>query len=661
MKPKYWLVLGAVAISSLELVACSSDFSDCSASRSCAAGAGGSAGSSGASAASGTAGESGREEEPASEPPEAAAGEAGQGGGGGVTPDAEPALLGRCSVKGELACAGHAGDERLVCDGAVWQAGTTCGAGKLCDSTSGQCLKVVEECEAAEPGASVCRGDVPLTCGVDLVSAEEGEECEGLCKDGVCQAPKCGDGKKQTGEDCEISGENASSTCVKCKDPKCGDNVVTGEEQCDIGDAVPGDGCSATCKIEPYALALGEAVTCALSFTGVVKCWGENSKGTLGTGAVGDQGDDNDEEGREKPSKLPPVNFGAGRKAKAISAGGSVVCAILDNDDLKCWGSNEFGQLGQGPGKDKSPVGLKPDEVQKLPPIQLGTGLKAKAVSVGATHVCAILSDDSLKCWGSGQSGQLGQESDIDYPNPPSDPVNFKGKAVTAVSAGMANITCAQLGSITKCWGDAGYLSIARDPEQPTLSAIGDNFDEIVNLAPMNFGHGHIAKSVVAGGITCGILEDSLLRCWGPAFSGNAGSGNGQVGYTPDELVNLPFAPLGKPVESVAVGYVHTCALLEGGAVKCWGANPDGRLGTGDDVNWGKTADLHDLPALDFGGRSARHVYAGFDHTCAILDDGSVRCWGANEHGQLGLGSRYSLGNKPRQLASKDTLVDLTF
>src|SRR6185503_9605546 len=96
---------------------------------------------------------------------------------------------------------------------------------------------------------------------------------------------------------------------------------------------------------------------------------------------------------------LKTINLGTGRTAKVLRGGSSHACAILDNDQIKCWGSNSSGgQLGTG---DRANRGTNVVEMgDNLPQVDLGTGRRAKAVAVGVRHTCAILDTDQVKCWG---------------------------------------------------------------------------------------------------------------------------------------------------------------------------------------------------------------------------------------------------------------------
>src|SRR5690606_20438424 len=105
------------------------------------------------------------------------------------------------------------------------------------------------------------------------------------------------------------------------------------------------------------------------------------------------------------------------------------------------------------------------------------------------------------------------------------------------------------------------------------------------------------------------------------------------------------------PARQLAVGRDHTCALLQSGLVQCWGRNDFGQLG------YGTTEHLGDAePVTSFGyatlGDTATHIAAGGDHTCALLESGALRCWGRNDFGQLGHGHTDSIGDDENVFAA---------
>ena len=375
------------------------------------------------------------------------------------------------------------------------------------------------------------------------------------------------------------------------------------------------------------SIVAGSRNTFAIMDDDSVMCWGRNQIGALGVGSSGGK------------SYVPvgPIDLGAGRTAKMVSAGGSHTCAILDDDTLKCWGYNGYGNLGYGDTTDRS----SPEATLV---VNLGNGRTAKMVSAGESHTCAILDDDTLKCWGDNNYGQLGYGDTTRRTSPEATLVVNLGSGRTAkmVSAGDSH-TCAVLDDDTlKCWGGNGYGQLGYGD---TTQRTSPEATLVVAL-----GSGHKAKMVSAGyRHTCAILDDDTLKCWGR-------NGDGQLGYGDTTQRTSPEATLvvalgsGRTAKMVSAGESHTCAVLDDDTLKCWGANGDGQLGIGG---------LTSSNSVDFGsGRTVRSASAGDYHTCAVLSDGSTWCWGHNGDGQVGEGSitsRFYLPSEVRFSSSSST------
>jgi E3 ubiquitin-protein ligase HERC3 len=178
------------------------------------------------------------------------------------------------------------------------------------------------------------------------------------------------------------------------------------------------------------------------------------------------------------------------------------------------------------------------------------------------------------------------------------------------------------------------------------------------NLPAVDLGTGRTAQALAAGyNHTCALLDDGTVKCWGWNYTGQLGLGDtSDRGDAPLEMGDdLPAVDLGtgRTAQALAAGYLHTCALLDDGTVKCWGRNNSGQLGLGDTGDRGQVIGEmgDDLPAVDLGtGRTAQALAAGEFHTCALLDDGTVKCWGRNGYGQLGLGDTSDRGDEPVEM-----------
>ncbi len=323
------------------------------------------------------------------------------------------------------------------------------------------------------------------------------------------------------------------------------------------------------------------------------------------------------------------VDLGPGRKALSVSANEKHACAILDDGNLKCWGFNNYGQLGIGS-----------QTLQNSPQlVDLGLGRTAVSVSLGRFHTCAILDGGTLKCWGHNYEGQLGigSTSGIFVGLALPQTVNLgTGKTAVTVSLGEEH-TCANLddGSL-KCWGrnDYGQLGVG--------STIGQTTPQLVDL-----GVGRTALSVILGSFhTCAILDDGMMKCWGYHGSGRLGVGSANTNQETPQSVNLG---VGRTAIYAGLGSEHTCANLDDGSLKCWGVNNYGQLGIGSTTNQ-ETPQLVDLGL----GRTALSVSLGEEHTCAILDDGSLKCWGQNTYGQFN--SDLTRVRNPKEIGIKSSV-----
>ena len=360
-----------------------------------------------------------------------------------------------------------------------------------------------------------------------------------------------------------------------------------------------------------------DASACALFEGGKAKCWGYNESGQLGVGDLLTRGDDDNEMG----ASLPFVDLGSGLTAKQIAVAASHSCAILNNDGLKCWGGHYQGELGIG----ANALGSKFASPSTLSTLSLGSERTALQVATGYFHTCVLLDDKSIKCWGRNNSGQLGYGDNSNRYAPEATATVNLGESKTAkqVVAGE-QFTCAILNDDTvKCWG-----SDARGQLGDGQSGGSQNEPHASNT--VNLGQG--AKFLAASWeYVCAILNDNSLKCWGINDYGQLGRGGGNSA-TPQSV------SLGQntTVVDVAMGRQHTCVILNDNTVKCWGRNNSGQLGYGNTTN----TNTPPSATVDLGqGRTARSLSMGWFHSCALLDDYTVKCWGQHSLGSLGTGS----------------------
>lgn len=445
-----------------------------------------------------------------------------------------------------------------------------------------------------------------------------------------------------------------------------GDREERGDNLGELGDALPaidlGTGRTA------LQVAAGWGFSCVLLDNGQVKCWG-GFPCALGLEGPGDVGDAPGELG----DNLPAVNLGTGRTATAIAAGPVRACAVLDNGWLKCWGGNNWGDLGYG---DLLARGCAPGEMgDHLPPIDLGTGRTARQISLGEEFSCALLDDDSIKCWGANWGGVLGQGDNVFRGAAPGEmgdalpPIDLgAGRTAQAVVAGDSH-ACALLDDASvKCWGSNydGQLGIGDDQDRG--SSPGQMGDA---LPTVDLGLNRTARELsLSVDISCALLDDTALRCFGSGRHGALGLGHlddlgDEPGEMGDSLPALDLGP-GRSARALATGYgtsypddSFSCAIVDDGSVRCWGSG-NGPLGRGGQNTGDEPGELGSaLAPIDLGaGQAASALCAGSYWTCALLASGQVKCWGGN-FATLGQGHGNDVGNNPGELGDSLLPVDL--
>lgn len=427
----------------------------------------------------------------------------------------------------------------------------------------------------------------------------------------------------------------------------------TAGETSSAGDSNAGAGGmpSEPLPISVTQLAVGSAHACALFSNGSVKCWGSGFRGELGYGNQNNVGDD------ELLSSIPAVSLTTAPDvvAVALAAGDRHTCAILSDGTVKCWGANYNGQLGYGHtrniGDNELPSSVDPVSITTTP------GLKPVALAAKLDHTCALLSDGSVKCWGANRDGQLGygNTTNIGDDELPSSvgPVSITttpGVTTVALSASYGHV-CALLSDNTvRCWGEAGLGSLGYG----NADDIGD--DELpssVGALSLTTTPGVKVVGITGGDFhNCAWFSDGSARCWGFNNRGQLGYGN-TADIGDDELPSSvgPLAITSSPgvtVIGMAAAIYHTCALLSDGSVKCWGYNDQGApgypgAGTIGDNELPST--IAPVSVTTTPGLTVTRIAAGGDNTCVILSNGSAKCWGYNGLGELAHANKENIGD----------------
>lgn len=342
----------------------------------------------------------------------------------------------------------------------------------------------------------------------------------------------------------------------------------------------------------------GKGHICVLTTSNAVQCWGKNNYGQVGNGIT-------------QTSQYPPMFVdGLEGEIKSIHAGDYSTCALMSSGSLQCWG---LGLLNGPPDE-----GWEINHEYITHPVTVSAfGSDIASFSIGLP-ICAISKGGGIKCIGNLGSlgdGSIGQSTvptqvtglisgtaglDIGWDDQPYSPYN-------------ASHVCALVGDAVKCWGQNMYGQIGD----------GTTTSHATPTTVINSG----VQGIYAGGMqTCAVLQTGEVQCWGRDLI------NTSIYYT----LPITVSGLNGNVSKLAVGNFHVCALYTSGAVNCWGSGVWGQLGNGMD-GLGASSTVPITPTgLDSG---VIDIAAGYGHSCAILSDHTVRCWGSNPNGELGTGN----------------------
>ena len=351
---------------------------------------------------------------------------------------------------------------------------------------------------------------------------------------------------------------------------------------------------------------------CALLIDGTVKCWGDNQYGQTGgpsekthSGSASsiDEKVRNWHQGHisNTPYKVEYL----GEKATAISVGGWHTCALLESGTVKCWGDNQFLQFGEGS------EGMAYSEIPK----KIKLEKNAKAISAGATHTCAILEDKSIECWGGEKPASVaGTLTELEHILTPEKFIGVQTDPTKADS-------CAPITDEDKC-------KIAVKEALKDFKLTSGNPIDWSTITTVEGGtlHSSLPYGCVfhqksgCSSDTCSLCPDEN-DCWEILV-------NQQKSYAPKScsdtakcIVNCQTS-LPNNAKAISAGGAHTCALLDDGSVQCWGDNGQGQIS-------GIKAELSRNHIMTFGVRKATAISAGSSGTCALLDDEEVVCWGS--------------------------------
>jgi alpha-tubulin suppressor-like RCC1 family protein len=390
-------------------------------------------------------------------------------------------------------------------------------------------------------------------------------------------------------------GAKATATAPDASGP---DDASSGASDAATGDdSTFGDGAVAP----SLAIAPGLFFTCELMAGGTVRCWGFNMYGMLGDQTTTDS--------------LTPVTVAGLGGVLALSAGGYNACALLPGGKVDCWG-DDFGQQLGHVGLTLSPT-----------PVEVPGVSRATMLSVGISDTdCVLIANGTVTCWGANNTGAVGNGQlggTAGYFSTLPGPVVGVREAI-AVSVGNGHACALIAGGSIRCWGTNAS------------GQLGDGTTSMNSPVPVTVS-GIINAVAVSAGIdlTCALLSDATVACWGDNTHGELGIG----ATTPTSSATPVKVPGLSGVTAVSAGNQYACAVLSGGTAKCWGSNMEGTLGNGSTTDSPIPTAVSGLAGTPGGLTGVTGIAASSEHTCAALAGGTFACWGNDMNGQLGNGT----------------------
>ena len=471
-----------------------------------------------------------------------------------------------------------------------------------------------------------------------------------------------------------------------------GDAASKGDSANEMGDFLDFVDVEGTSGLHVVQVVCGNAHTCVLLSNKRMKCFGLATDGQLGTFSVfkRSKGHTPHRMFNVQATATPlqevmaqarwamtlmfvDVEGTSGEHIVQIVSGSFHVCALFSNSRIKCFGRNNAGQLGYGDTTNRGTMANQMGDDLEFVDVEGTSGEHVVAVTCGNGHTCVLLSNSRIKCFGFNNNGQLGYggtNSRGDTANEMGDSLGFvnvegsSGFHVLEVVAAFWQ-TCVRLSNLQmKCFGrnhngQLGYGDTA---------SRGDNVGEMGNnLLFINITNA--ATDVVAFGMgnwhTCALLSTAQVKCWGQNSDGRSGYEEaGPLGDGPGEMGDsLPFVDVvgssGLRVANISAGARSTCALLEDGQLKCFGLGVD--IGLGDNhITGDQASELGDkLRCLDLGtGLTAVRVFA-YESICVLFTNNRIKCFGTSSNGILGNGNTETLGNRVGEMGDALPFVDV--
>lgn len=357
--------------------------------------------------------------------------------------------------------------------------------------------------------------------------------------------------------------------------------------------------------------------SCAVLSSGKIKCWGDNRHGQLGDGKLS--------------YSTVPVEVKNISNAVSVAVGGEYFvgehsCALLSTDEIYCWGSNYYGQIGNGE------FGVPGWSI----PVQVDLGFSdVESITAGAVHACALRSIGTIYCWGGNGEAQIGSMNTFDSVTLPTQVSGISD--ASSIDAGDTHTCAVHSDGTVSCWGSNYFGQLGN----------GTSGVDKISYQPVKV-HGLTDVTGVTAGLfhSCALHINGTVSCWGWNAAGQLGNGirnepphYGSINWE-DEQSPIPVQAVGiSDAIALSAGDDFTCALLSSGTVSCWGSQGMFETRIRGGIIWEESIWLG-TPKIINDLIGIVGIVSQAKNTCAQNMNSEIFCWGNDQYGQLGNGVR---------------------
>lgn len=370
---------------------------------------------------------------------------------------------------------------------------------------------------------------------------------------------------------------------------------------------------------DAYQVSAGKYFTCATDIDGAVYCWGSNN-----TGAIGNNGS-----GNIVPAAVINPEQEDFDQLTAVASSQIGTCTLKTDGTVYCWGYNGAGTVGDGTTTNRT----NPVQVHGVGDVGYLSGVSK--ITRGSDMTCALKTDGTVYCWGSGYAGDLGTGDGAgSYV-----PIQVHGVGnfgyltdITDISAGAYHVCGLKSDQTVYCWGSNSFGQVGNNTISNQLSPVQvhgvSDVGFLTEITQISTGDSH----------TCALKSDGSMYCWGMGSYGRLGFNSTSNSYTPVQVHGVNDVGFLSNIIKIKMGNSNSCAIDNSNNIYCWGYNSVGQLGDNTTTSRYTPVQVHGVNDVGYL-TGVIDMMRGSNFGCALKSDSSLYCWGLGDYGRLGSGS----------------------